>query len=1430
MSKFRHIYKYIFFIVVVMAVSLVAGFAAWTIYVQDSYTSDGYEYEDNVCLLHNNNGDTYYTSLGRALKDAEANGIADYIFLLPNKDGTADREIVLESSSSSYTLSSADTLVLSVAMTYTSQYDETWKDNYKSYYTGTKLFETIASLGLSNFNRMIKLKLDASLTINGEMYIGSVYNQQGQLYQGFITGNYCELDLNGKTVTLSGGSITSYGNITDTSTNESGVINVRNASNLSTNFCIDDYHGGWDAAGKYFNNQSPFNMYRLPYLDATTRIYYGGSLKAHCVLYASSVQNEVIQTIFGPAGLVEILSTESTSSSYIEHKPSSYAFDKEEPNNNQHLYKEIININLDVKLNSLQLLSMVDTQTVFFPINKYFQINVKSAKVELTEQIKILPGTDISFQTYSELVLKNNVTMFDTMYDATPSSTGAASLYTFYYTYFNSDGSSYQYYDLDEGQVKFDSTSTISTDSTINCKVSGLFVFTNESNFNLNKNTLTRATNIDGVVETVEGAAPGNSAYIYTTLKSYNVDLELHLLSNNVVVKKYRKDSYFSYDYSYTSDGSTITQIDVSNTSGGIIGSIIDPSSGTTTWDIYTDATTSQDTGQTYSSIHDDWISSMSSVTATDGKLYGFASDYYKQFNHNTANDTYWIDSISDKYVYIKIDATTYVRGHFDETYSPLFIGDDGNYYYHPSDEDNFNNKPTEEDWYINVDGFEGNKILIAYSEYLDGTDDATYGYVGYKDSDVYYFDPSSSTYKHITYYPIGLEYDLQTWNETEFYYYPQSYVEQHIAVQYDDYTATEEWGEYYYTWNYSYYLYNENNELVTGTLGVTNDNIIGTSETTTEVTNFSPSQPQTWFEEANGNYYIYNENSAYFNSTLYETETQIYTFDSDGDGTDEKYAYLAVNDGSYNTSLAPLSELEANVYYKDGTNYSYKYAKTTEFTLNEDGTYGYYDYNLFYSTQGDFGSGWFKEMDASKSSSHFIYSDTIASYYAHSNNTGATPTNVWWDESQASLDGTVFLFLYSDGTNTVLYNRVAPSASIGYSGEDFVATGFYKASYGRTPYLYLIINASSSSTPTSYSSSSAHLPILSEYSYQSSSSIECSSGTKNLNIYTTILNYSSSSSKETLGMNDLIVENFSTDNGDTAVTGAWKYNTTKNIFYGDNGTLFLHANYQYSSIYCLNTSSAYTGSSSTSGINGSEITGNGTSGLLNFKKYWYQLSSYQTQSSSTYDLADDLLTFSGISKNGSKINYIGFDGYTIVSYRSGSFGDLTTYRFTSLTFDGVKNGRPTGDLDANSDFFYDSSTYTYIISNVAIPTNGYTLTTVENRLIKIKNKNNNFYYISDVNYDANTYVTQAKMGLYPTYVKYTNPDDANDTVEYRETYDNILLFRPYYRPIDGTQTSASQNTYHNATSSFYYTPALDENGNYLGYWEYNSAYTYLTA
>ena len=259
-----------------------------------------------------------------------------------------------------------------------------------------------------------QLKLNADLVVRGTIQLAAMINSTSQPVQGRISGLYTQIDLNGHKLTIEdGGLIECNGKIIDSSSQKSGKIIVNKGGTIISDFIVDDFFGGSITFGRYSGNVSPFNKYRMSYIEPETEIHYGGVYKGYCVLYAMSMHNETTQVIVGEGGLFEIENEESKIVKTVDGATRN----------------ETISTYGNVKTNSMSLglmngLVKVTTDKVLFPLPRHYTINICSGTFTLNSMVKVLPGAEVNVHKDATIKLNYSgesdaakVIVYDTFWD-----------------------------------------------------------------------------------------------------------------------------------------------------------------------------------------------------------------------------------------------------------------------------------------------------------------------------------------------------------------------------------------------------------------------------------------------------------------------------------------------------------------------------------------------------------------------------------------------------------------------------------------------------------------------------------------------------------------------------------------------------------------------------------------------------------------------------------------------------------------------------------------------------------------------------------------------------------------------------------------------------------------------------------------------------
>lgn len=243
-------------------------------------------------------------------------------------------------------------------------------------------------------------------------------------WQGFITGPYSELDLNGNTLIVSeNSSIEAYGTITDSSPNKTGKIIMKNGSSLTATFVVEDHHHESGAPMNYNYSDSFFKMYRCPYINAPIIFEKGSKFIGNMKLDWGADNSNYSLNKINLIGSSDLNSNEkylintynSPDDSYILREVTYDAGEgslkeKLSKSSNKTAYNNLMyqrigytayNCNIQVQLpNSLsvkmslgEISANMNKSPWFIP--PYFHFNLQSTSVTIMNQLNFMPGSSM---------------------------------------------------------------------------------------------------------------------------------------------------------------------------------------------------------------------------------------------------------------------------------------------------------------------------------------------------------------------------------------------------------------------------------------------------------------------------------------------------------------------------------------------------------------------------------------------------------------------------------------------------------------------------------------------------------------------------------------------------------------------------------------------------------------------------------------------------------------------------------------------------------------------------------------------------------------------------------------------------------------------------------------------------------------------------
>jgi len=464
----------------------------------------------------------------------------------------------------------------------------------------------------ANYASCLKLSNDLTLD-NSSLIIGAYIGQNGQI-NGEINGKYGAIDLNGHKLTLKNNStIYGYGLIFDSSSSNSGLIEVEDGSNLVTNMNLEGYFSKDSYKSKVNNDVNPFQTYRFNDLRCNVNVKKGGKLTAE-IRYFDSPNNNVSNLIIGEGGLVSP-SDENTISYLFEDGVSTFKSEGE------------------VSLNSIDISKNDSSDSFSFPLaNKYICFSLNKAVINLKDSY-LMPD---SIFNVNELTLNGGLTVLNKF------SLNSSDAYYIDYEY--------------ENDAKLIINSSISFNS-------GAYIVGNVYSTNTNiQQSLASSFKYQNKVQ-FGGLSKNSKEFIW--ISSFNVNLKL--INNTLETTYYDNGTFLEVDTTnkYGNlkylNANTETKL-ASYTSNSNWTIYLDDGSNVDTNIVYTDYPSEYVSGSNnYLLINGKWTNS---ITPDENYVYTFDNiqyikydNAYLQGSYISSNNTF-VDSKNN--IYARVNSTYY--------------------------------------------------------------------------------------------------------------------------------------------------------------------------------------------------------------------------------------------------------------------------------------------------------------------------------------------------------------------------------------------------------------------------------------------------------------------------------------------------------------------------------------------------------------------------------------------------------------------------------------------------------------------------------------------------------------------------------------------------------------------------------------------------
>jgi hypothetical protein len=268
------------------------------------------------------------------------------------------------------------------------------------------------------------------ITNKGTINIGGVVGVKNANYPAGVTsGEYAALAMGCGSVINNNSKINAYGYLIDPT--NSATVNCESGSVVTMPYVVYDYGGGTHTAGAYnylnSTHYSPFNVYDMPNIHATTVYKHGAQITGLASMYANDVLNETHAVILSTSNaLLNLASGKIT----IKHTPNQgEAFGTTAENSKPSLESSnVITFEGNMSTGSLSLVVSVpiigsvsvSMSDVMCPISHKFVLNFNgNYEYAINSDYKLMPGCDVSIGKGATVNINGNLLVYsDAIYTA----------------------------------------------------------------------------------------------------------------------------------------------------------------------------------------------------------------------------------------------------------------------------------------------------------------------------------------------------------------------------------------------------------------------------------------------------------------------------------------------------------------------------------------------------------------------------------------------------------------------------------------------------------------------------------------------------------------------------------------------------------------------------------------------------------------------------------------------------------------------------------------------------------------------------------------------------------------------------------------------------------------------------------------------------
>ena len=359
----------------------------------------------------------YFASVESAVNSANATGQSKTVYVIPGLKDSSGNALEIKILNN-LTINSSVTLCLPYTGTKfynTSSGDDSWTNN-----SSTNFADSSTANVKTNRQTLVTIASNKTLTVNGKLQVGGVFGNKSQGMSTGTNGKYCEIGLYTNAKILINGSYEGYGYIKEyDALNNGSIFEIASSGSAKINMVFYDYKGGTHTSNIY-QYCSPLQVFDVPNIQSLFRVRYGGVVTGCIRIYPSTTVEKDL-TVVGPSSGVLMLSSGYLDLKYTPATKGITVKTVGGAHSTVTIHQGSLSLGyIYISYSAILATVEIDTRNLFLPLSyRYELFAVDSSIININYDVKFMPGSKMTIEDGSTLLVNKSLIFFDSTYSET---------------------------------------------------------------------------------------------------------------------------------------------------------------------------------------------------------------------------------------------------------------------------------------------------------------------------------------------------------------------------------------------------------------------------------------------------------------------------------------------------------------------------------------------------------------------------------------------------------------------------------------------------------------------------------------------------------------------------------------------------------------------------------------------------------------------------------------------------------------------------------------------------------------------------------------------------------------------------------------------------------------------------------------------------